>query len=138
MKLFTSLGMIAGVLGAVCVALLASTMATARERGPFARSVSQVDAIWLDTNSCMDSLNDELDNRGFSVAGSPGSSDAVLEVDVRPLDRSISSARYTATLRGRNGRPLFSMNGRENGLSHAELCSNISETITRHLEDRVG
>jgi hypothetical protein len=130
MKLYTAL-VITGV-------MLASTVATARERGPFARSVDQVDAIWLDTNSCMDRMNLELDRRGFFVAGSPGSSDAILEVNVRPLDRDVSSARYTATLRGRNGRPLFSVDGREDGLNHAELCADISETIIRRMEDRMG
>ena len=134
MKLFSSLGIFTGLLCAV----FAASAVTARERGPFARSMNQVDAIWVDTNSCMDSLSREMDDRGFLAAGSPGSSDAVLEVDVRPLDRRITSARYTATLRGRNGRPLFSMDGREQGLSHADLCAGISETIIRRMEDRMG
>ena len=134
MKLFSSLGIFTGLL---CVVLAAST-ATARERGPFARSLNQVDAIWVDTNSCMDSLNREVDDRGFLAAGSPGSSDAILEVNVRPLDRYVTSARYTATLRGRDGRPLFSMDGRKESLNHAELCAEISESIVRRLEDRMG
>jgi hypothetical protein len=111
----------------------------ASARGPYARSLNQVDAIWLDSNSCMAGLSDEASDHGFAQTRSPRSSDAVLEVNVHHLDANVgASARYSAVLHGEDGRVLFSTSGREDSISHRELCADISDDIFDRIENRRG
>lgn len=111
----------------------------ASARGPYARSLNQVDSIWLDSNSCMAGLSDEASEHGFLQSRSPRSADAILEVNVHQLDADIgNSARYSAVLRGDDGRVLFSTSGREDSITQQELCADIGDDIFDRIESRRG
>lgn len=108
------------------------------DRGPYARSLSQVQTISVDSNECIGQLDDELDDHGF-INSSSSRADGVLEVDVHQLDANMgATARFAATLRGRDGRVLFSTTGREDSFSVAELCEDISEDIFDRMRTRMG
>lgn len=49
-----------------------------------------------------------------------------------------ASARYSATMRGEDGDVLFRTTGREDSISVAELCEDISEDIVDRIETRRG
>lgn len=107
--------------------------------GPSARSVQEVDAIWLDSNVCTSGISQEIHEHGFVAVSSPRKADAVLEVNVRHLDANAgASARYTATLRGADDRVLFSITGREDSITQKELCADIGDDILDAVESRVG
>jgi hypothetical protein len=111
----------------------------ASARGPYARSLNQVDTIWLDSNSCMSGLSEQASEHGFAESRSPRSSDAILEVNVHQLDADFgASARYSAVLHGDDGRVLFSTSGREDSISQRELCADISDDIFDRMESRKG
>jgi hypothetical protein len=124
----------------VAVAAISALFAgLASARGPYARSLNQVDSIWVDSNICMSGLSNEASEHGFLQSGSPRSSDAILEVDVHQLDTDVgNSARYSATLRGDDGRVLFSTSGREDSLTQRELCADIGDDIFDRIESRRG
>lgn len=132
MKLSLSLFVIAAAMTALFADL-------AQARGPYARSLHQVDSIWLDANTCMSGLSDEASSHGFAQTRNPRSADAVLEVDVHQLDAHVgNSARYSAVLRGDDDRVLFSTSGREDSISRQELCADIGDDIFDRMEDRRG
>jgi hypothetical protein len=111
----------------------------ASARGPYARSLNQVDSIWLDSNSCLSGLSDEASEHGFAQSRSPRSADAILEVDVHQLDANVgASARYSAVLHGDDGRVLFRTSGREDSISQRELCADIGDDIFDRIENRRG
>lgn len=119
----------------LCSASLLSAQALAR---PDARSLYEVDAVTVDANSCNGALREELLDNGYLVTGRRAA-DAELDVDVRHLDADFgASARYTATVRGDDGDVLFRTSGREDSITMAELCSDISEDIVERIENRVG
>lgn len=124
----------------IAVAAMSALFAgLASARGPYARSLSQVDSIWVDSNICMASLSDEASEHGFLQSGSPRSADAILEVNVHQLDANVgNSARYSAILRGDDGRVLFSTSGRESSISQRELCADIGDDIFDRIESRRG
>lgn len=127
------------VLVVAIAALGASVAGVASARGPYARSLHQVDAIWVDSNMCSAGLSNELSEHGFQQTSSPRIADAILDVNVRQERTNLGAeARYTATLRGENGRVLFSMNGNEESLTQRELCADISDDIFDRLENRMG
>jgi hypothetical protein len=104
--------------------------------GPSARTVNQVNAIWLDSNICMGEIGEQLDEHGFFLTGGPRSSDAVLTVDVNP--HGSESASYVATLRGDDGRVLMRTGGREDSVDDEEVCEDIGEEIADRIESRQG
>lgn len=113
--------------------------ALARDYGPFARSLNQVDAIWLDSNSCTNGLSDELEGRGYVLTNSRRSADAILDVNFQPRRTEFGvSARYSATLRGEDGRVLFSTAGHESSITLTELCADISDDIADRMEKGMG
>jgi hypothetical protein len=119
--------------------LLTAQTVAALERGPHARSLQEVESIWLDSSSCSSGISHQLDRGGFLLTGSPRMADAVLEVNVNHLDTDMgAAARYSATLHGRNGRVLFSTSGRENSVSERELCQDIGDDIADRIESRMG
>lgn len=116
-------------------ATVVSTQALAR---PDARSLYEVDAMAVDSNSCNGALRDALSDSGFLVTSRRGA-DAELDVDVRHLDTEFGrSARYTATVRGDDGDVLFRTSGREDSITTAELCEDISDDIVDRIENRTG
>src|SRR5688572_2718569 len=69
---------------------------------PDARSLREVDTIWVDSNVCTADIEDRLRDRGFFVTNSSRSADAHLVVDIfdRDSSRFDESARYSARMRG--------------------------------------
>lgn len=124
-----------GLTSLVAASALMSAQTLAR---PDARSLYEVDAMSVDSNSCNGALRDSLQDNGFLVTNRR-SADAELDVDVRHLDADFgASARYTATVRGDDGDVLFRTSGREDSITTAELCEDISEDIVERIENRVG
>lgn len=129
----------ASAAAAVLSLLFSMHASAARERGPFARSLNQVNAIWLDSNSCANGLSDEIEDRGFELTGSRRSADAILSVDFHPRNSEMGiSAHYSATLQGEDGRVLFRTAGHETSLTLAELCSDVSDDILDRMEKRMS
>jgi hypothetical protein len=128
---------LAAVAGSASV--LSVQTAFGRERGPYARTLNEVEAIWLDSNSCNGGISQQLNTHGFLIAGTPRSSDAVLDVQVNPQDSPLgAAAKYSATLTGEDGRVLFSTSGREDSITHSELCEDIGDDIVDRIENRMG
>ena len=122
------------VLAASCGALMASA---AMARGLDARSVGEVDSIWVESNSCLGDIGDELRRAGFHVTHNPRNADAALEVDVfdREYGRYDSSAQYEAKLRGDDGRVIFTASGTEVAGDYRDVCEDIGDTIAEGLRD---
>lgn len=120
----------AGVSGA----LLASQ---AMARGLDARSVSDVDTIWFESNSCSADIGDQLRRAGYRVTQNVRSADAILEVDVfdREFSRWDSSAQYEAKLRGDDGRVIFTASGTEVAGDYGNVCEDIGDTIAEGLRN---
>lgn len=99
----------------------------------------RIGAIWLDSNSCVAGISRELEARGFALAGSRRSADAVLDVQI---DQRVASkgraGAYDATLQRHGGRVLFTASGREQSLNRQDLCADIGEEIADALEDRAA
>lgn len=130
MRSSTSLLVIAGVGGA----LFASQVMA---RGLDARSVREVDSIWLESNSCSSDIADELRQAGFHVTHNARNADAMLQVDVfdREYSRYDSSAQYEAKLRGDEGRAIFTASGTEVAGDSRDVCEDIGDTIADGLRD---
>jgi hypothetical protein len=115
---------------------LAPLQLSAAER---ARSVRQVDVIWINSNSCMADIKEELLARGFDVTNSLKRADAILDVNLYPRRaRYGETVSYTAMLRGRNERVLLDASGIEESRDYFELCEDISDDIADRLDSRVG
>jgi hypothetical protein len=123
----------------ICIMVLAALGVAVLPAHSEARMLSEVGAIWVDSDSCTARLEDQLSENGFAIAGSPRWSDSTLVVDVDELDaRFGAAARYTATLRDVDGRLLFSTSGRENSHNYSALCEDIGDDIAERLANRVG
>jgi hypothetical protein len=112
--------------------LLAAQVALAE---PDARSLREVDTIWLDSSSCSAGISEQLRDRGFHVTENKRRADAVLTVDV--FDRSSrreDSARYRAKLYGEDDAVIFSASGSEFARSYPHLCDEIGESIAESMD----
>ena len=129
MKRLRSMSILLAVGAAV---LLAAQTVFAR---PDARSLREVDTVWVDANACTDGINNQLRARGFFVTNSARAADAILVVDV--FDRSSrlnDSAQYKARLQGEDDRVLFTASGTEYARNYANLCEDIGESIAGSME----
>jgi hypothetical protein len=106
---------------------------------PDARSLREVDRVWVDSNSCSADISDQLERRGFFVTSNPRAADAILVVDVdsRSSRRLDSTADYSARLRGEDDYVIFTASGTRNAYSHSELCEEIGDSIAESM-DRMG
>lgn len=120
------------LLAAGAAALLAAQTALAR---PDARSLREVDTVWVDANACTDGISDQLRERGFFVTSSARSADAILVVDVQNRSSRLNdSAQYKARLHGDGDQVLFSASGTEYARNYANLCNDIGESIAGSME----
>jgi hypothetical protein len=120
------------LVAALGAALLAAQAAHAR---PNARSLSEVDSVYVDASACTDGISDQLERRGFRVASSPRTADAVLVVDVADrISRRSSSAEYSAKLRGDDDFVIFTASGEKFAPSHFELCEDIGSHIAGSMD----
>src|SRR5262245_47877061 len=111
------------LVAAASVALAAASAAWAR---PTARSLSEVDSVFVDANSCSGGIADELERHGFRIASSPRTADAVLAVDVDSrMGRRETSADYSAKLHGDNDFVIFTASGEKFAESYGDLCQQI-------------
>jgi hypothetical protein len=102
---------------------------------PDARSLREVETIWVDSNSCTDGISEQLRDRGFHVTRNERAADAILNVDV--FDRSSrreDTAKYQARLHGDDDRVIFSASGTEYAGSYPELCDEIGERIAESMD----
>lgn len=121
------------LLAAGTAVLLAAQTAFAR---PDARSLREVDSVWVDANACTDGITDQLQARGFFVTHNARSADAILVVDV--FDRSSrlnDSAQYKAKLHGDDDYVLFTTSGTEYARNYANLCADIGERIAGSMDE---
>ena len=120
------------LLAAGAAGLLAAQTALAR---PDARSLRDVDTVWVDANACTDGITDRLRERGFFVTNNARSADAILVVDVQDRSSRLNdSAQYKAKLHGSNDQVLFTASGTEYARNYANLCSDIGDSIAGSME----
>jgi hypothetical protein len=106
---------------------------------PDARSLREVDRVWVDSNSCSADISDQLESRGFFVTNNRRAADAILVVDVdsRTSRRLDSTADYSARLHGEDDYVIFTASGTRNAYTHSELCEEIGDSIADSM-DRMG
>jgi hypothetical protein len=101
-----------------------------------ARSLREVDSVWVDANVCTTGIKEQLRERGFFVSGSPRTADAILTVDVYDRESRLrDSARYKATLENGDADVLFSASGTETARSMGGLCDNIGDSIAGSMDE---
>lgn len=120
------------LLAAGAAALLAAQTVYAR---PDARSLRDVDTVWVDANACTDGISDRLRERGFFVTHSARAADAILVVDVFDHSSRLNdSAQYKAKLQGDENQVLFTASGTEYARNYANLCDDIGESIADSMD----
>jgi hypothetical protein len=104
---------------------------------PDARSLREVDSIWVDANVCTNGIEDQLRDRGFFVTNSSRSADAHLVVDIydRGSSRFDDSARYSARMRGDDNHVIFTASGTEYSRTQRELCEDIGDSIAESIDE---
>ena len=114
--------------------LLGAQTAFAR---PDARSLREVDSIWVDANVCTNGIEEQLRDRGFFVTNSSRSADAHLVVDIydRSASRFDEAARYSARMRGDDNHVIFTASGTEYSRNNRELCEDIGDSIARSIDE---
>jgi hypothetical protein len=114
--------------------VLGAQAASAR---PDARSLREVDTIWVDSNVCTADIEDRLRDRGFFVTNSSRSADAHLVVDIydRDSSRFDESARYSAKMRGDDNHVIFTASGTEYSPSSRLLCDDIGDSIADSIDE---
>jgi hypothetical protein len=118
------------------------------EGGVTAENMGQVRVVRLNANSCQSGIRGGLGERGFSVTSSEGKVDAVLDVSVNHSGRNMDNipsfggvgnkASYSATLKGKGDKVLFSTSGSEGSINMDELCEDIGDEIGERMQDRRG
>lgn len=116
--------------------------------GPSAESMGHVRIVRLETNSCESGIRAGLGERGFSTTKSQGTVDAVLTVSVSHSGRNLDNlpsfggvgnrAGYSATVKGKGGKVLFSTSGDEGSINMNELCQDIGDEIGSRMKARRG
>lgn len=135
MKPMKTLGMLAATLASVLLLSGWSIFGTDK-----AGSLSEVDMIELDANTCAAAFSQELRASGFGITDSRRSANATLEVNVaeRPSRVFGRDADYSAKLIGDDDEVLFMHGGTESSIDHAELCDDISDDVVDALERRMS
>lgn len=132
MRSLSRKAMISAAVGGALV--LGTQAAIAR---PDARSLREVDSIWVDANVCTSGIEEQLRDRGFFVTNSSRSADAHLVVDIydRDSSRFDESARYSARMRGEDDHVIFTASGTEYSPSNRSLCEDIGDSIAESIDE---
>lgn len=119
------------------VTTIAGVEAVAQEGLPESTPLPDVRAVWLQTNGCSSELAAELQGAGYTLSDTRAGADAIMTTELKPRDVEIgAAAQYTAVLRDKSGRDIFSATGSEDALNEQELCSDIGESIAERIKER--
>lgn len=98
----------------------------------------QIRVLWLDANACRPQLSTELQGIGYALATAPENADGVMNVRLQHAETaSGESARYSASIRDRQGALIRQTSGRGKSGSREALCRTISVEIAEYLEHRM-
>jgi hypothetical protein len=106
---------------------------------PRSKVLPQVRVLWLDANACTQQLSSGLQGIGYALATAIENAEGVINVDLRyaPTEAG-AAARYSATIRDRQGDIIRQTSGHGESMSRQELCSVISRRIVEYLDQRMG